>query len=251
MKVIHLGTVQSVVVYSDVHLREPADATTALFVQTLKAINNIDVVILLGDIFDFIYAGHSFYWKRWAEVWNTLQHLKNKGTKLCFLEGNHDFGFEHFPIAELNSLFDVLGDCELNIAHPILGPVTFMHSDHLVCPWHYPWFRRVVKSAPFQYLSSLVPAHITYALFESVATVSRSRDYKRPLDLAYVLQKLAPTLAKHHTVIGHLHSHINTTCYSNRLLCGPSWMTAPSHLTIHKSGTVERDFFGKQVPKVL
>lgn len=247
MRCVALPEQARIAVLSDVHLREPEGRRSRLFIETLHALRGQDLVVLLGDVFDFIHAGQTFYRNRWAALFGAFQELSDSGTRLAFVEGNHDFGFEHFFPQDLASTFAVVGDLELRLIHPALGMIRFRHGDDVICPWHYLPFRALVKSKALQALLGIVPARVMHGIFHSYASASRDvgERYRR-LETDFLrrcLDARLPQVASRETVVlGHIHVNLDMEHAGRRVLAGPDWGTSPNVLFIDERGAfVRRD----------
>ena len=87
MRTIKIKEIKNFIIISDVHLREPKNHITQLFIETLDKFilekkNNkseIEAIFLLGDIFDFISVSKSFFIKLWENVFNKFLEIKSLG----------------------------------------------------------------------------------------------------------------------------------------------------------------------------
>ena len=119
----NIKEIKNFVIISDVHLREPENHITKLFIETLDKFilekknktSEIEAIFLLGDIFDFITVSKSFFIKLWKDVFNKFLEIKSLGISIYFIEGNHDFGFEHFHSKKLDKYFIDFADPVLKI----------------------------------------------------------------------------------------------------------------------------------------
>jgi UDP-2,3-diacylglucosamine hydrolase len=251
---IPLGTISSFAVLSDLHLREPNEKNSQLAVDTLKSLTDMEAVILLGDVFDFIFIASPFFQKRWNNIIQSLEYLTKNGTLVVFIEGNHDFGFEHFFPKELAAVIPNHGDAIIELTHPILGRVSLRHGDDIVCPPNYLKFRALIKSKLFQSLARHIPGCVMQFIFSRWAKISRSRDEYRRLDPHFFQDCVQKALSKNPNppqtlVLGHVHEHIDTVFQNTRCFAGPSWLQAPNLLRCAPDGHVERFFLGcKDVP---
>jgi len=79
------------VFFSDVHLVPEDQEKTRLLQGFLEDSGDADIVVILGDLFEF-YHGYDNYIYPWYEsVANTLKKMTGNGSKVYFLEGNHEF----------------------------------------------------------------------------------------------------------------------------------------------------------------
>lgn len=84
------------VFFSDVHLVPEDQEKTRLLQKFLEDYGDVGVIVILGDLFEF-YHGYDGYIYPWYEsVADTLKKLTENGSKVYFLEGNHEFGLGAF-----------------------------------------------------------------------------------------------------------------------------------------------------------
>jgi len=244
MKSIHLDNIKAFSVISDVHLREPSDALTNLFIQALHEIKDVEAVILLGDIFDFIAGAKPFFLNYWKDVFDAFESLKKRNIRVYFTEGNHDFGFEHFQHPRFLECFTDCGDYEIIINHSTHGQTLLKHGDDVVSQARYRQFRRVVKSNWFQKSTvKLLPGSFIHAIFSRTAKLSRKSDQYRNLSDEFMDEKIIDFLKKYYPqcdifIMGHVHKeidHVIQAQKSVRLLVGDAWFDHPSILTVNEN----------------
>ena len=244
MKQIHLNNIQSFIVISDVHLRDPKSELTSLFIQTLNDIQTVDAVVLLGDIFDFIAASKDFFLKYWKEVFDAFEALKTRGIRVYLTEGNHDFGFEHFKHSRFDECFTDCGDFEISISHKKYGHILLKHGDDIVCNNSYPSFRRLVKSNFFQKITTAFTRGLWMQfIFSRYAKLSRKRDTYRTLTQRFIDEKISAFLMRKYPktdifIMGHIHKdidHILNLKKPVRLLVGQAWFDTPNLLIVNES----------------
>jgi UDP-2,3-diacylglucosamine hydrolase len=231
--------VQEIRVVSDVHLRQPGDFQEVEFLKFLrntKALGATCAIILLGDIFDFIYFPSAHHRKVWINVFCEFDLLRAAGVTLIFLEGNHDFGFEHGRKSELNRYFDFAGDAEIILKGASFGELILGHGDNIVCPPSYHFFRGLVKNKWFQFVTGFIPGVFTYELFTRYAKLSRTKDKYRTLDPIFfrscvekwIAQKPKPKAV----ILGHVHVWFEDKILETSVFVGPDWFAAPSYLRV-------------------
>ncbi len=76
---------------SDAHLRTIADDHYQDLLSLLHQQDDLDALFLLGDIFEFWLGYEHLVFAAYVPLLEQLRRLKQKGTKLFFVEGNHDF----------------------------------------------------------------------------------------------------------------------------------------------------------------
>lgn len=248
-----LGKINSFVVYSDVHLREPDDNMTELFINSLSNIKDVDAVFFLGDIFDFIFNVKTYYKKRWSAVFSAFAKLHREGVKVVFVEGNHDFGFHHFTREEF---YSYAGDAVLSVDHPVLGEVILRHGDDVVCPPSYLWFRAIVKSRALQIFARIFPGFILQFIFSKHARLSRAADKYKRISREFLYSCISKYLdqvqAKPQVLIlGHVHVHVDEVIQNSRVIIGPDWFNGPSYLLVEENGSLKRIFLRAAPPPLF
>ncbi len=261
MRTLKIENIQNFIVFSDIHLRSPKDEITTLFIDSLNSIitnkkNNlikVDAVFFLGDIFDFISFSKNFFFNFWEKVFYKIYEMKNAGIATYFVEGNHDFGCEHFASQKLTSLFTNCGDCIIEFEHQKMGLIVLRHGDNLVCHPSYLTLRALFKSKVFQKIASfLCPGQMMAMICNKYAQKSRkhgmnytklTEDFLKMCLLNYlkeyenIRKKRINTL-----IIGHIHVFIHTYFQNTLFLVGPDWWTAPNYLYCRENGEAVRIF---------
>ncbi|MBM3381077.1 MAG: hypothetical protein FJY29_01385 [Betaproteobacteria bacterium] len=255
-RLLDLGKTNRLVVVSDVHMRTPEDSRTEIFCRFLDELRDCDTLVLLGDIFDFINARQVFYHRLWEKVFTRLKRIRERGVRVVFIEGNHDYGFEHAPCLEVRECFDFCGDFVGRIQHSVFGNMLLLHSDDVVCPPSYRVFRSLVKSSLFQSCMSPIPGSATSFLFSRYAQLSRSKDAYRKLSNSFLTSCVEEFLStKAHTLVeelklcvfGHIHVQLDDTLNDVRFLSGPDWFSAPSAMTFSAEGHLHRSWLRSDV----
>lgn len=81
---------------ADAHLKGPKDPNQQAIIEFIGGLNDIGTLVILGDFFDFWIGENSFIFRRYLPVLDSLLRLKSRGTKIIYLEGNHDFSVGGF-----------------------------------------------------------------------------------------------------------------------------------------------------------
>ena len=79
-------------VLSDLHLTGPEDpfySKTLGWIQTY--VKSADILVLAGDIFDLYVGKKAYFRKRFHEFHQLMEQLLERGVKIHYIEGNHDF----------------------------------------------------------------------------------------------------------------------------------------------------------------
>ena len=141
------------------------------FLQLLELAAKADHLILLGDIFDFWFDYPHFRLKGYDTILQGLDRVRDSGTKIHFIGGNHDIwaaGFFHQrygcnPTGETKIVR--IGDRRLLL----------IHGDGLLkFDWAYNSFRAVVRTRAGIVLAKTLHPEILFAFSQWLSGKSRS-----------------------------------------------------------------------------
>lgn len=260
MRTVQLGNINNFIVISDVHLREPNDEMSKLFIEVLdklihkkkQNITKMDAIFLLGDIFDFITVSKKYFLNLWKNVFNKFLELRSQGVAIYFVEGNHDFGFEHFHSKKLDQYFTDYGDFIFEFNHKKMGTVVLRHGDNVVCAPTYHKPRAFFKSYLFQKIANLFFAGwVMHFICSRYAKKSRNRGEYNALQASFLSQCIENYLNCYDEIfkknldtliIGHIHVYLDIKFKNTHFLVGPDWFSAPNYLVCNDEGTVNRIF---------
>lgn len=77
---------------ADAHLRQETDDNYRLLMQFLAGLRGeAETLYILGDLFDFWIGYPRSAFPRYLPLIESLEKLKRSGTRIVYLEGNHDF----------------------------------------------------------------------------------------------------------------------------------------------------------------
>ena len=76
---------------ADAHLRQPTDQNYCKLLEFLDQQQDLDGLFLLGDIFEFWLGYKHVVFSAYIPLLERLHKLSAAGTKIYFVEGNHDF----------------------------------------------------------------------------------------------------------------------------------------------------------------
>jgi len=84
-------TTMRAIFLADAHLYEPSDPNYQAMLAFLEEqCGKTDTLVLLGDIFEF-WIGKASVVDAYVPVIDALERMHQQGTKLVYVEGNHDF----------------------------------------------------------------------------------------------------------------------------------------------------------------
>lgn len=158
---------------ADGHLKGLDDPNQRSLVRFLDSLDGVDTLVVLGDLFDFWTGFSAVVYYRYLPVLSSLMRLKERGTSIIYLEGNHDFTMGGF-------FTDVLGasvypdSCEMAAD----GRKVFLsHGDAIDMKRGYAIWRSFLRGSFFGGLTRL----LTPAFVAGVAGMlsNKSREYGR------------------------------------------------------------------------
>lgn len=77
---------------ADAHLKKPTDRNYLLTLDFLESIPaSVEMLVIAGDFFEFWLGDSPEAFPHYRPVLDSLERLTQKGVKLIFIEGNHDF----------------------------------------------------------------------------------------------------------------------------------------------------------------
>ncbi|MCX7965170.1 MAG: UDP-2,3-diacylglucosamine diphosphatase [Syntrophorhabdaceae bacterium] len=78
--------------FSDVHLEKDENNKKLVVLTFVREVcTHADIIFVLGDLFEFFYGYKNYIYPWYLEIINSLKELTEKGKKVYFLEGNHEF----------------------------------------------------------------------------------------------------------------------------------------------------------------
>jgi UDP-2,3-diacylglucosamine hydrolase len=242
-----LASGASLLIVSDVHLRSLADAKGELFCRFLEGLVHgakVETLVLLGDIFDFTLGSNRFFRNKHQLIGDLLQQVAARGTRVIFVEGNHEFEMarHHWSGVETVSDFRFY----LEVAPGLT--IGLSHGDGICAPQRYYHFRSVVRSPYFLKPFRWIPGLFIDWLALQLSHQSRKQEHYRRVDHGRVL-----TLADEwfsldgrrvdYGIFGHFHEPfaVERKQEAGRLICLPCW-DVPNALVL-REGRFERLFF--------
>lgn len=194
------------VLASDVHMQRVDDERGQLLIDLIRRIDasHTEVFLLNGDIFDFCFGQSPYYRIKFQALGKALEDLAAAGTRVVFVEGNHEFWMDAIGWRGV----EIVKDKDLLLTFKDGARIRITHGDQII---HDPWyaiFRRFVKSRFAASLARLVPGRWLDAYTLKHAQVSRAQDKYRTLHHQRILGAFADWLNEgsvDHGVIGHFH----------------------------------------------
>jgi UDP-2,3-diacylglucosamine hydrolase len=87
---------------SDIHIRSEDKTNGLKLINLLKNLpQDVTHLVLVGDIFDWWVASHSYFTKRYSKIIKEFKNLIDRNVEIHYFEGNHDLLLKKFWEKEL------------------------------------------------------------------------------------------------------------------------------------------------------
>jgi len=218
-------------VVSDVHLHHLGDEKGVRLLRSLATIDPTvtEVVVFLGDIFDFCFGGSQYFQEKFRKLGEVLSQLVDGGTRVIFFHGNHEFFLARLGWRGVE--FVSASDYVLSLRE---GPaIALTHGDFILAPWHYRLYMACVRSTLSRVIAGWVPQGVLDRLCLGLASHSRKQgEYKKVPHGALLSRAVAWVQRRGCAVgiMGHYHVPYDYRKEGVRILCSPAW-DAPSFLS--------------------
>lgn len=157
---------------ADAHLRQETDDNYRLLMQFLAGLRGeTETLYILGDLFDFWIGYPRSAFPHYLPLLESLEELKRSGTRIVYLEGNHDFHlgpvFTHEIGVEVHE-----GPTEIRLGGK---RVHLCHGDQINRRDHaYRLLRSVFRSALVKRLIRIVPPSIPFRIADLTGKKSKA-----------------------------------------------------------------------------
>lgn len=198
------------VAVSDIHMRHADDDRGQVLLDVIDACAEARVpcFALLGDIFDFCLGSGAYFREKFARIGERLESLAARGTRVFFVEGNHEFNMAGMGWRGVEFVSETPARRGHAWTSPSGARLVMTHGDLFNAPASYLAFRSLIKAAPTLTAVSMVPGKLMDAYALGHAKVSRSRDPYRTLDESAIFEdarKFALEQSADHLLFGHFH----------------------------------------------
>lgn len=225
-------TCAPIVICSDLHIKTLSQPRAQTFLAFLKNLdpNQVQYIILNGDIFDFYFGAKDFFYKKFEPIISCLEKLAAEGVKVFFIEGNHEFSMNRTKWKGVS----IISKGSLVIEWSPKIYLAFCHGDTLMAPWHYFIYRWITRTRVFAWLASFIPCNFLDHLALKISSASRKRSYLKKVFHKRVLEKAIvwltdlklPHDARIFGIFGHFHLPYHYPPkgkHQKTLLCVKSW----------------------------
>ncbi len=199
---------------ADAHLKGLDDPNQRLLCAFLEGLNDIDILFIVGDLFEFWTGYNKVLYRQFSPVIEKLIKLKNRGTRIIYVEGNHDFSIGPFFKARMGA--DVYPDSAVIFMDG--NKIYLSHGDIIDRRTRYVLWRWFLRSPLFRLINSIVPS--SYGWKVAMMLSKRSRRYmERGVILERLLREYARNKIKEgFDIIVMAHSHL--ACISKEAVDG-------------------------------
>lgn len=201
-------TIMRTIFFADAHLQHPEDANYRLlldFIQSLQG--TIDTLCILGDLFDFRVGLPALTFPEQEPILKALKELHASGTRLVYLEGNHDFHLGADLAARLGAEI-YPGPVQLELQGK---QVCLCHGDLInKADWRYRLLHRTLRNSMTLRVGRLLPATVVLGVRRKLQQSSKQRysmDRKR-WDYSSIIREYAESIRAKGSdalVLGHFH----------------------------------------------
>ncbi len=218
-----------ILVLGDLHLGlKDNDLKIQRLEQLFKEFNDIEILILLGDIFDFYFECP----EKVKEIYGPVLRLfetKANHFPIFYLQGNHDF----FPLRLISEMgIKIISkDFALNYSGK---KIYFTHGDLLTLSGRVT--RTFLTFSLRQKMAKLLPCELIYSLASRISRWSRKRSQAKPLT-PKIFRKIDDLLKESDIVVtAHLHNPIIEIHKDNKIYANPGdWIKFYTFLTLQNS----------------
>lgn len=195
------------VAISDVHLVDmdsPRGGILLGLLDWLEKEVRPQYFILMGDIFEFYLGNSRYFADKFAPLWAALHQISKVGTKVIFIEGNHEFELKNARCAGVQFMTASSETLLLESG----ARIAVGHGDLIYSNLNYRLFRSLVKSRCVQLMVKGVPGPIIDGYALRHAKLSRAADRYRSLVHSEVLSAMKGWALKddvESVLFGHFH----------------------------------------------
>jgi UDP-2,3-diacylglucosamine hydrolase len=226
---------------SDQHLglqtKEIEDKKEKLLVKFLKfAEDNCDELFLVGDLFDYWFEYKRVYQKGFFRTLTALKDVAEKGIKIHYFIGNHDFLHRDFFTKEFGAIM-YEGSLEV-----LLNGKRFyiVHGDGLVKnDIGYKILKVILRNKFIQKMYSLLHPDIGIAIASK--TSKTSREYTKKKDYGEIdgmldVAKIKIDDGYEYVIFGHSHENVFTKYNNGVYINIGSWIDNPWYGIFNSNG---------------
>jgi len=226
---------------SDIHLglqsKEVEKEKEKLLVNFLEfAESNCDELFIVGDLFDYWFEYKRVYQKGYFRTLTALNNLTDKGIKIHYFIGNHDFLHRDFFEKEIGAV--LYKDA---ISFSLIEKNFFIgHGDGMVeNDIGYKILKWVLRNKITQWMYSML--HPDFGIWLASRTSKSSREYTTKKDYGEVdglfeAAKKKIDEGSDYVIFGHLHKKVFANYNNGSYINLGSWLDEPCYGIFNKEG---------------
>jgi len=219
---------------SDIHLglqdKETEEKKEKLLVKFLRfAESNCDELFIVGDLFDYWFEYRRVYQKGYYRTLAALKDITERGIKLHYFIGNHDFLHRDFFSKEIGALLyhDPI-EVNLNNKNFYIG-----HGDGMVENDNsYRLLKMILRNKFTQWLYSLIHPDLGIALASGTSKTSRGYTAKKDygeVDGLFEAARIKIDDGFDFVLFGHLHKRVFQEYKNGKYINLGSWIDEPCY----------------------
>ncbi len=156
---------------ADAHLLGLDDPNQASLVRFVDSLEGVETLIILGDLFDYWVGYNRVVYKEYAPILESFKRLVERGTKMVYVEGNHDFLMGDFFTSTLGA---VVHD-ESTIVDTEGMHIFLAHGDTVKMTIGYKRWRKFARGPYARLLTLLLGSRGVWWLARRISRNSRAK----------------------------------------------------------------------------
>lgn len=214
---------------ADAHLRRPEDQNYQRLLKFFDQQQDLDGLFLLGDIFEFWLGYKHVTFTVYLPLLEKLRQLASAGTKIYFVEGNHDFHLGNY-------FTEVLG-CTVIVDQQLVEwddkKLLLCHGDLLNPDPKYQRLRRFWRSGLISFLAKIIHPDPVWAFGIWLSNLSRkkqpnSREWD-PAPLLVPFAKKEFSAGADAVLCGHFHQPVDKQINNKQIIAVGDWIQQYSY----------------------
>lgn len=223
---------------ADAHLRQPQDHNYQRLLEFLDQQQDLDGLFLLGDIFEFWLGYKHVAFTAYIPLLEKLRQLATTGTKLYFVEGNHDFHIDPYFTEQLGCT--VITDQQL--VEWDGKKLLLCHGDLLNPNPNYKRLRSFWRSSLVRFLARIIHPDPVWTFGIWLSSLSKKKNPKShswdpsPLLLPFAEQEFAAGADA--VLCGHFHQPTAKQLENKQIIAVGDWIQQFSYAEM-RDGQIE------------
>lgn len=226
---------------SDLHLgismREEENAKETLFVKMLETLDaDVKALFIVGDLYDYWFEYRRVYQKGFFRTLAALYGLKEKGIKIYYIIGNHDFMHRDFFQEEIGAMM-IKDSLEVELC----GKKFFLaHGDGMLKgDYGYKILKKILRSKKVQWLYSWLHPDIGISIAAGTSKKSRNHTSSRgSFEKDGLMEKAGNIIAAgfDFVIFGHTHKRVIEKFPSGTYINLGTWLDKPCYGIFDETG---------------